>query len=426
MNLESQEIMMVNNISLEKTCRRDFFGSVNKVISISLLMLICLILFVGCGGRSESNPQDANLEEEAPADPNAYADFEKDQGTVSESDMSQYKQDAMSTIVAEYDYESSYGVPQEEKDGKVRSYLTGRLVDSSIGKRRPIAVMLNNIKEAQPMSGSSYADIIYECVVEGSLTRLMGIFENWDDLGKIGSVRSCRNYFVYYALELDSIYCHYGQSAYAMPLLEQPYVDNLSGLAGDVGNIVYYRTTDRVAPHNAYASAKGIKKGIEIKGYDMDYSPDYQGKFTFARDGEIIVPSTPDATDCRHVEPGYLINKPWFEYNESDGKYYRYEYDEPQIDAENDEQLSVDNIILQYSSWEVVDEKGYLGFNCHSGGLCTYISHGKSISGVWIRFGGDEGSVRYFDAEGKEIVVNQGKTWICIIQDTMADKVVLS
>ncbi|HBB60103.1 MAG TPA: DUF3048 domain-containing protein, partial [Lachnospiraceae bacterium] len=158
----------------------------------------------------------------------------------------------------------------------VRSYLSGKMVPAEIGDRRPVAIMLNNIDDAMPMSGVSAADIMYECVVEGGLTRMMGVFENYDDQEKIGSVRSCRNYFVYFALELDSIYCHYGQSAYALPLLEEDYVNNLSGLAA-IGDTVFYRTTDRVAPHNAYASAKGIKKGIEDMGYRNTYRDDYIG-----------------------------------------------------------------------------------------------------------------------------------------------------
>ena len=65
---------------------------------------------------------------------------------------------------------------------------------------------------------------------------------------------------------------HYGQSAYAVPLLEQDFVDNLSGLSS-IGDIVFYRSSDRVAPHNAYASAKGIDEGIKRMDYDTKYSP---------------------------------------------------------------------------------------------------------------------------------------------------------
>ena len=396
-------------------------------IIILLTAALSMLILAACSKKAAvaDGGEPAVIEDgskEEVSDPNAYSDFQE---AAAESAAEAQEEVNLSGLTAEYGHISSYGRKREEKDGKIRSYLSGKLVDKSVGERRPVAVMLNNIEDAQPMSGTSMADVLYECVVEGSLTRMMGIFENYDDLDKIGSVRSCRNYFVYYALEFDAIYCHYGQSAYAMPLLEQPFVDNLSGLSSE-GDTVFYRTTDRVAPHNAYASAKGIKKGIEIKGYDNNYNSDFKGKFTFADDGETIVPDSPDSYTAVHVEPGYLINKPWFDYDKDSGKYLRFEYDEPQIDAENNEQFAADNIILQYSGWEVVDEKGYLGFDCHSGGKMTYITKGKARDGSWIRFDGDTGSVRYFDMNGEEIVMNQGKTWVLIIQDTMADKVVIN
>jgi len=293
-----------------------------KGIKKILLPALCAgVFFAGCNGGAAPG-QDAGAFEEAPVeDVNAYAEFEE---SIEKKEITPDEDKGR----------TDYGKERERKDGKVRSYLTGKWVDESVGDHRPIAVMLNNIKEAQPMSGVSAADVLYECVVEGSLTRMMGIFENYKDLDKIGSVRSCRNYFVYYALEYDAIYAHYGQAAYAVPLLESDYVDNLSGLS-NIGGIVFYRTSDRVAPHNAYASAKGIDAGIEKLGYRTTYRDDYKGKFTFARDDEVVVPDSSDSYDAKVVKPGYLINKPWFEYNEDDCKYYRYQYDGPQVDDVN-------------------------------------------------------------------------------------------
>ena len=387
----------------------------------ALLLIIGACVFVGCGNNSQTvtAPPVADVEtgEEEVADAKAYEEFEEslssDEAPVPESQ-----------FVVEKGYVSSYGAERERDGDKVRSYLSGHMVPSSVGDRRPVAIMLNNIEDAMPMSGVSYADVLYECVVEGSLTRMMGVFENYDDLDKIGSVRSCRNYFVYYALEFDSIYCHYGQSSYALPLLEEDYVDNLSGLAA-IGDTVYYRTTDRVAPHNAYASAKGIKKGIEEMGYRNTYRDDYTGKFTFAKDDDPNDLTQEDSYDATYIEPGYKINKPHLEYNAEDKKYYRWQYGTEHVDDLNGEQLSFDNVILQHSSWETIDDKGYLGFNCHGGGVMTYITRGKAVDGTWLSFGGEQGAVRYFDSDGEEIVLNQGKTLIEIIQDTESDKVVI-
>ena len=135
-----------------------------------------------------------------------------------------------------------------EQDGKIRSYLTGEMVDAAIGNRRPIAIMMSNDKASLPQYGINRADIVYEAPVEGGMNRYMAIIEDYDDLDRIGSVRSCRTYYTYFAREFDAIYAHYGQSTFAKPYLAN--VDNINGLDG-IGTVAYYRTKDRKSPHNA-------------------------------------------------------------------------------------------------------------------------------------------------------------------------------
>lgn len=304
---------------------------------------------------------------------------------------------------------------REVKDGKIRSLLTGGWVDEKIGKRRPVAMMLSNIEAAMPMSGISYADVVYEAPVEGELTRCMGIFERYDNLEKIGSIRSCRDYFLYYALEFDAVYAHWGQSAYAVEVLERDYVNNLSGLSA-IGSTVFYRSNDRIAPHNAYASAKGIEAGIKKLKYRTEYLEDHVSKFTFAEDDKETVYEGEKYT---YIAPGYYINKPWFEYNENDKLYYRFQYGDKHIDDLTGEQLAYKNVIIQYSNWQQRDERDYLAFDCHGKGYGLYFTNGTGKEVKWRRVGDVEtGMIKYYELEtGKEIVFNQGKTFICIVRD---------
>ena len=78
-------------------------------------------------------------------------------------------------------------------DGKMQSYLTGEWKDEAVVQRRNMAVMINNLQASLPQYGISAASIIYEAPVEGRITRLMGLFEDYDDLDHIGSVRSARD-----------------------------------------------------------------------------------------------------------------------------------------------------------------------------------------------------------------------------------------
>ena len=82
------------------------------------------------------------------------------------------------------------------------------------GNDRPIAVMIDNHKDAWPQAGLQDAYMVYEIVVEGGETRLMALFKGVN-VDKIGPVRSARHYFLDYAMENDAIYVHFGQSPQA-------------------------------------------------------------------------------------------------------------------------------------------------------------------------------------------------------------------
>ena len=100
-----------------------------------------------------------------------------------------------------------------------------------VGNRRPYAVMLNNHEIASPQSGTSEASILYEAIVEGGITRLMGVYEQFST-ERIGSVRSARHYFVSFADEYDAIFVHFGETKYATAKIKELGIDNLSGLTG--------------------------------------------------------------------------------------------------------------------------------------------------------------------------------------------------
>lgn len=294
--------------------------------------------------------------------------------------------------------------------GKTRSKLTGEFIDSKKVNKRPVALMYNNIINAIPHSGLDNADICYEAPVEGSITRIMGIFENYDKVKKMGSVRSCRIYYCAFANEWDAIYSHFGQSKYALSYLKSGDIDTISSLKGEK---YFFRTSDRVAPHNCFTSGANLKRAIKDFKYRTDYKKGYQGHFQFADVNKKIDLQTNKV--AKKVVLGYLINKPWFEYNEKDGQYYRFQYGKKHIDDQNKKQLHCSNIIVQFVNYKLYPDNKSLDITLNGTGKGWFITNGKAEKITWKKDKQKTGQTKYMDQSGQEIKLNTGKTWICIL-----------
>ncbi len=325
---------------------------------------------------------------------------------------------------------------REVVDGKVRSYLTGEWIDVELGTRRPLAIMLNNRAEALPMSGLAGAEVIYECPVEGRITRWLAFYEDWEDLERIGSVRSCRQYFLDFAQEFDAVYAHYGQAVYVLEDLNSGKYDVLSGGTKGIKHPVgamYDRISrpGKATEHTLYAFPGGIKKDIEKKGYNMELSEDFSRKFKFAQEGETA--SYEGYPDAVLLQPGGTGGqngfggvKAVFEYHASDQKYYRSTYGNPHTDELTGEQLAVTNVIFQYCDGTVLDAKDYLQFATQSyNNDCIVFTNGKMIEGYWNNPGEPGTPARYYQKDNSEIVLNPGKTFVCIIWNDYAGDVVI-
>lgn len=333
-------------------------------------------------------------------------------------------QDVSNSVSSAIADEKDYEINKEKANGhenEVRSYLSGEWVPAGTNDVRPVAVMFNNIKQGVPQSGIGEAKVVYEAPVEGGITRLLGIFENYEKIEKIGSVRSCRNYYVYMAMEFDAFYVHCGQAAYALELLGREAVNNLGTLNGE-GNILFFRTEDRVAPHNTYTSGERINQGIQDLGYDRAHSKSYKGHYQFNTNDSAQIQLNGEG--AKKVSLGYAHNEPWFEYKAEDGLYYRYQFDGPQVDDVTGNQLAYKNVILQYCPYSYFDE-AYLNIDTQSGGSGKYITNGKAEDITWKKET-EFGPTRYYDANGKEITLNVGKTWVCMLQEDSLDRVEIS
>ena len=311
------------------------------------------------------------------------------------------------------------------KEGMVRSRLTNEWVTAEVANTRPIAVMTPNESAAIPHYNLSKASVLYEANVEGRMTRLMAIYEDWQDMEKIGNIRSLRPYYAYWAFEWDAYIVHFGGPFFINDLLNQPTTQNINGNLGS-DEKAFFRTTDRKAPHNAYASGSGLAEVIERKGYDFSYrglADEKHYQFTPKANPNTLEQYGDAAETATYIDMSgcYPLTRCYFEYNESDGLYYRSQHlsgalDGPHIDQVTGEQLSFKNIIVQSTKHEDIGE-GYLAFQCHDTTRDGwFFTNGKGIHVTWEKTT-DYGATRYYDDNGNEITLNTGKTMVCIVED---------
>lgn len=321
---------------------------------------------------------------------------------------------------------------REVVNGKLQSWLTGEWKDVQIAGRRNMAVMIDNNQASLPQYGISKADVIYEAPIEGRVTRLMALFEEYDDLDHIGSVRSARDYYIYEAMAYDSVYCNWGLARpWVEELINTDRIDNVSqALAGIVNGAP--EAYDRISrpgvniEHTGYLFIKGYNAAMERLGYATEYREAFERPFAFAQEGYAATyDGYPSATmiypgGTGSNQGGYGKSNPCFAYNADDRRYYRSQYGEAQIDEMNGEQVAVNNVIFKVCHGEERfpndPNYDYLAFRVHGEGAAYIFTNGKVIQGTWKRES-DTSANRFYDSKGNEVVLNQGKTWICCIWD---------
>lgn len=318
--------------------------------------------------------------------------------------------------------ETKTGTKEETTDGETKeqlpegmqySFLTGELVSIEQAQRRPVALMIGNTQAALPQYGLSKAGVIYEAPAEGGINRLMPVFEDYSGLDRIGSLRSARTYFCFFSKEFDAVLGHFGEAFYAQPYLNSPGFEHFDCLS-DSGSELFFRTSDRQSPHNAFTSGERIDASMEKNGFSTTYPGDYTGHFQFVKNSESPV-DLKGGADAVLVNPNYPVNEPWFEYDAASGLYKRFQYGEAHMDAAVNQQLAVKNIIIQSCNMTHYDDTPYLNFDVQSGGNGYFITEGKAVPVTWTK-DSEWGQTHYFGADGKEIRLNQGRTWVCIVQ----------
>ncbi|WML42187.1 DUF3048 domain-containing protein [Neobacillus sp. OS1-2] len=293
---------------------------------------------------------------------------------------------------------------EEKKENPYSFPLTG-IGSEEKTDGRAVAAMINNDPKARPQSGLHKADIVYELLAEGDVTRFMAVFQS-EKPDNIGPVRSSRAYYIELAKGLDAFYIAHGYSEEARKMLDSNYVDNINGMVYD--GTLFKRSSTRKAPHNSYITYENVLKGAAEKKYSMETSPP---SFTFMSEEDSKKVTGSDAKSVAISYSRNAFSNASYEYDESLGKYKRFSGGEQTVDLDTNEPILLDNIFIIETLHQVVDEVGHKKIDLNSGGKGYLLQKGKVNEVEWANKKGRIVPVK----NGEEVPFVQGKTWVNVV-----------
>jgi hypothetical protein len=272
-------------------------------------------------------------------------------------------------------------------------------------------VVIDNHPNAWPQSGLDKASVVFEALAEGGITRFMAVFQDGalPDAAEIGPVRSARIYFVEWAMGLQGVFMHAGGSPDGLALAQSTdRLINAEALA--LPRQYAWREGRRAAPHNLYTNSAALRSFVNDR--DQSTPDDPQLGYLFDH--------VPPAEQVQATVISYGFTDPTFRatwrYDAASNSYYRSMRDKPHVDRVTGQQLATRNVVVMEVSNtpRPGDNKGRLDINVVGSGAARIFFAGRQIDATW-RKDDAVAPLRFYDAQGQEIVFNAGPIWIAAV-----------
>ncbi len=301
--------------------------------------------------------------------------------------------------------------PQLEPD-----ILTGKLVASDATKLHPLAVMIENHPDARPQSGLAAADLVYEAIAEGGITRFMAVYADPRQLQRVGPVRSARTYYIDWATELGAFYAHVGGSEPALAQIAATHVFDLNQFT--VGAAAYARDSNKkvALEHTMYSSTDKLWKVATVINRwptGANFAP-----WLFRDDVAETDRPASQTVKIDFSTPGFAVN---WTYDMATSSYSRTMAGKPHLDAETHQQIVAKTIILQTVERKSLTEAGdkqIWQYTTTGSNKAVVIENGQATAGTWKRKG--TGRTRFYDQGGNEIPLVRGTIWVEVVHPDTA------
>jgi predicted small lipoprotein YifL len=277
-----------------------------------------------------------------------------------------------------------------------------------------VLVMVDNHSKARPQSGLDKADVVFEIMAEGGITRYMAMFYT-QAADKIGPVRSARYYFVQLAKGYDLPYAHVGGSVDGLETISKLKVKDLNE-AGNAGKY-FWRDKSRKAPHNSYTSTDQLMEAVKAKNYGevVPVLPPYGSEFV----GEPLSGGQVDLTYATGKYP-YKVSWRWEEgLGGNGGQYRRYINGEAQATLDEVPLVADTIFVLAAKTRERNTDPVTSSVDIIGQGEALCIIENQVVHGTWVKESA-EAPLQLLDSAGQPMKRKLGKTWIQII-NSMAE-----
>lgn len=274
------------------------------------------------------------------------------------------------------------------------------------GEPYPLAVMVENHPAARPQYGLDRADVVYEALAEGGISRFMAVYMT-QEAEVIGPVRSTRHYFVYEAAEFNATLVHVGASPLGYAALGATGIRNVNESYGDPG---IWRSANREAPHNAYTGTVEARAAADGKGPG---GPGSWGPVVFRAPTDPFSGVPASSIAISYPPIGWYDIA--YQYDAETNRYLRWMDGTRHRDGLTGEQLWARNVIIQVVPDDVIDREGRLELAQVGEGKAWYFSGGQVLEGSWTK--ADFGSrTIYWDTAGNQVLMDPtGSTWIQLV-----------
>lgn len=289
---------------------------------------------------------------------------------------------------------------------KYYSLLDGTQITDPAAAKAPVtAIMIENSPDARPQSGLKQAQVVYEAIAEGGITRFLAIYQqNKPQL--IGPVRSLRMYYLDWAAPYQPSIVHVGGSLFS---LQEVRSGNYRNVDIEYHSGASWRATDRYAPHNVYTNFEKLGSLNTKLGYtNSDFT-------SFARaDGQPAAEQNAKSIDIAISGP--LFNS-HYDYNVATNTYTRSQAGGPHVDREDGQIMPSVVIALKVSMTKILEDGWRENITTTGSGEATVFQNGAVQNATWSK--ADRASpLTLTGQDGKPISLNRGQTWITAVPTT--------